>query len=75
MEEAGLLKRTHGGAILSEPQDADVSFSTRESKNPLEKAAIAQKAAELLKHGQCIMLDASSTALELAKIIRDMPMS
>ncbi|MFJ7977819.1 DeoR/GlpR family DNA-binding transcription regulator [Peribacillus sp. JNUCC 23] len=71
MEESGLLKRTHGGAVLFEHQDSDTSFSMRESKNRDEKSAIAKKAAELLSSGQCIMLDASSTALELARILRD----
>ncbi|WP_285767268.1 DeoR/GlpR family DNA-binding transcription regulator [Peribacillus sp. SI8-4] len=73
MEEEGLLKRTHGGAILSDKQDSDTSFTTRELKNRHEKAAIAKKAAELLSNGQCIMLDSSSTALELARTIKDMP--
>ncbi|MCD1162905.1 DeoR/GlpR family DNA-binding transcription regulator [Peribacillus frigoritolerans] len=72
MEEEGLLKRTHGGAILSEKQDNDTSFTTRELKNRLEKAAIAKKAAELLSNGQCIMLDSSSTTLELARTLKEM---
>ena len=72
MEEEGLLKRTHGGAILPDAIDNETSFSTREQKNRDEKSAIAKKAAELLSPGQCIMLDASSTALELARYLRDM---
>ncbi|MGG3448908.1 MULTISPECIES: DeoR family transcriptional regulator [Bacillaceae] len=73
MEEEGLLTRTHGGAILNDHHDTETSFSIRESKNRVEKSAIAKKATELLSNGQCIMLDASSTALELARVLKDTP--
>ncbi|MGM0874523.1 MAG: DeoR/GlpR family DNA-binding transcription regulator [Bacillota bacterium] len=72
LEEDGLLKRTHGGAMLNDHIDSENSFSTRERKNKDEKTAIAKKAIELISNGQCIMLDASSTALELARILADM---
>lgn len=71
MEEKGLLKRTHGGAILEEQLDIDTSFSIREQKNRVEKSTIAKEALSLLSNGQCIMLDASSTALELARLLND----
>lgn len=73
MEEEGLLKRTHGGAILPDDTDNETSFSTREQKNRDEKSAIAKEAIELISNGQCIMLDASSTALELARYLKEMP--
>lgn len=72
LEEDGLLLRTHGGAMLSDQTDSDNSFSSRERKNKNEKTAIAKQAVELISDGQCIMLDASSTALELARILADM---
>ncbi|RXZ01764.1 DeoR/GlpR transcriptional regulator [Fictibacillus sp. S7] len=73
MEEEGLLKRTHGGAVLADSSDNETSFSIREKKNKIEKSAIAKEAAAMLENGQCIMLDASSTALELARILKDKP--
>jgi DeoR/GlpR family transcriptional regulator of sugar metabolism len=74
MEEEGLLLRTHGGAILADANlDNETSFKTRERKNKSEKSVIAKKASELIISGQCILLDASSTALELARILIDMP--
>jgi len=72
MEEDGLLQRTHGGAMLAENLDTEISFSTRERKNKNEKYSIAKKAVELISDGQCITLDASSTALELARILKEM---
>jgi DeoR/GlpR family transcriptional regulator of sugar metabolism len=72
MEEGGLLLRTHGGAIPADTNtESETSFSMRERKNKNEKYAIAKKALELITNGQCIILDASSTALELAHILKD----
>ncbi|GKU83289.1 DeoR/GlpR family DNA-binding transcription regulator [Niallia sp. NCCP-28] len=70
MEEEGLLKRTHGGAILVD-SDSDTSFYTREGKNKQEKNIIANIAKDYIKDGQCIMFDSSSTALELVRLLND----
>jgi DeoR/GlpR family transcriptional regulator of sugar metabolism len=71
MEEKGLLKRTHGGAVLTDHIDYEISFSMRERQNKQEKFEIAKRATELISHGQCIMLDASSTTLQLARILKE----
>lgn len=71
METDGVLKRTHGGAVLVEHTKSENTFSIREKKNRDEKITICTKAAELIFHGQCILLDASSTALELARILKN----
>lgn len=69
LEKMNLLKRTHGGAILEEDAEKEYHFSIRQLKNKDEKYKIAKKASELITDHQCIMLDASSTALELARLI------
>ncbi|MHA6250765.1 DeoR/GlpR family DNA-binding transcription regulator [Oceanobacillus sp. CAU 1775] len=69
LEIAGHLRRTHGGAVLPEKQDNNTSFSVRTKRNVTEKMKIAIKAFELIQDRQCIFLDASSTALELARYI------
>ncbi|MFD2630028.1 DeoR/GlpR family DNA-binding transcription regulator [Oceanobacillus kapialis] len=72
MEEEGLLTRTHGGAILNgEVQQKDNSFSERAKKNREYKISLASKAVEFIDHKDCIVLDASTTALELARILKD----
>ncbi len=73
MEEEGLLQRTHGGAVLQVEAQTETSFVVREKKNQEEKMAIAAKAAEMVENGQCILLDASSTALELARCLKKKP--
>ncbi|WP_019378086.1 DeoR/GlpR family DNA-binding transcription regulator [Virgibacillus halodenitrificans] len=74
MEMDGLLTRTHGGAVLREETDNDTSFSVREKKNKEEKTKISERALEQITEKQCILLDASSTALELARLIKNEPM-
>ncbi|WP_174614677.1 DeoR/GlpR family DNA-binding transcription regulator [Virgibacillus ihumii] len=73
MEEEGLLIRTHGGAILNDESENETSFSAREKKNKQEKIQIAKKAFSFIEEKQCILLDASSTALELARYIKNQP--
>jgi DeoR/GlpR family transcriptional regulator of sugar metabolism len=72
LEDEGLLTRTHGGAVLNEDlTNTKVSFSEREKRNPDSKNIIAQKAINLINQKDCILLDASTTALSLARLIRE----
>lgn len=72
LEDEGLLTRTHGGAVLNEDfSTSKKSFSEREKKNRDSKIIIAQKAIDLIKMKDCILLDASTTALELARLLRE----
>lgn len=73
MEEEGMLIRTHGGAILNDETESDTSFSAREKKNKKEKIQIAKEAFKFIEEKQCILLDASSTALELARYLKSQP--
>lgn len=70
LEQERLVQRTHGGAILQDYARSEYSFSVREKKNREEKMAIGNKAAELVEDGQSILLDASSTALEMARSLK-----
>ncbi|WP_042229014.1 DeoR/GlpR family DNA-binding transcription regulator [Paenibacillus popilliae] len=71
MEEEGSLQRTHGGAMIADDMQTDTSFAVREKRNNAEKSAIGSKAAMLPQDGECILLDASSTALEMAKALKN----
>lgn len=67
LEDEGRLKRVHGGAILNEQnQFQNHSFVRRYKQNVAAKRAIASKAAVLVKDGDSILLDASSTDYYLA---------
>ena len=62
MQTLGLVKRTHGGVSLPEMYGSVAGFYNRSQRNVKEKRLIAGKAAALLKNGQSILLDSSSTA-------------
>jgi DeoR/GlpR family transcriptional regulator of sugar metabolism len=68
LEMEGRLRRVHGGAVL-EDQDhfQNNSFLRRYKQNAAAKLAIARQAAFLVKDGESILLDASSTAYYLAR--------
>jgi len=66
LEEEGRLVRTHGGAVPARPSSEPV-FDERLLIRREEKAAIGRAAVELVGDSVSIMLDASSTAMELAK--------
>jgi DeoR family glycerol-3-phosphate regulon repressor len=71
MEKRELLKRTYGGAILREnlhPGHTNI-VSERNDRNTKEKTAIAKKAVKLLKDGDVVFLDISTTNIEFAKEI------
>lgn len=77
LELAGSLTRTHGGAVLNDRNgngsESETSFSVRKRKNKDEKMRIAKKAFETIENKECILLDASSTVLELARYINTQP--
>ncbi len=71
MEKEKLILKIHGGASILETESSAVpascAFGERQQVNRVEKEAIAEAAVRLIEDNQCIILDASSTALTLAK--------
>ena len=68
LDELGLLRRVHGGAL---PRHGDAApFATRARRAPEAKASIARRAAEQVRDGQLVVLDAGTTTLELARALR-----
>src|SRR5215212_5667236 len=71
LEAQGLLTRVHGGAVVSGRGRLEMFFAAREQEHLEEKRRIAQAAAALIQSGQRIFLDASTTALQVARLIKD----
>ncbi len=71
LEAQGLLTRVHGGAIGSGRGRLELHFATREQQQHDEKRRIAQAATALIRPHQRIFLDASTTALQIARQIKD----
>lgn len=72
LEKDARLQRTHGGAVATQHLNKDRSFEERSIQNIDAKRIIANEAAKLIKPGDRIFLDASSTALQLTTHLRTM---
>lgn len=66
LEDRRLVKRSYGGASLENNYSNIVTFNNRTKQNTNAKREIAKKASTLIKEGQIIFLDQSSTAFYLA---------
>lgn len=67
LETDGQLVRVHGGALLNElHQNNLTAFNIRYKDHDPEKEAIAKTAASLVADGDSLLLDASSTAFHFA---------
>lgn len=73
LEEAGLLCRTHGGAILKESQIAEQPVELSSLENSRAKASIGRAAAGLVSSGDALFCDSGSTVLELVKALEGTP--
>lgn len=71
LEARGLVKRSYGGAELESNYSNIVTFNHRTRQNANAKRAIAQKAAALIRDGDIVFLDQSSTAFYLAEQLLD----
>ncbi len=67
LEKNGFLARTHGGAVLLETSTHEAPLMLRQNENITGKKAIAAKAIKLIRDGQTIFLDSSSTCCVLAE--------
>jgi DeoR/GlpR family transcriptional regulator of sugar metabolism len=71
LENGGFILRTHGGAMLVEDSKAEAAVGIREGINIAGKDAIGKAAAELVRDGDTIILDASTSSLFVAKHIKN----
>jgi DeoR/GlpR family transcriptional regulator of sugar metabolism len=69
LEKEGYILREHGGAYLKNVETHVKNITLINQENIAEKAAIAQKAMELINEGDTIILDSGSTTTEIAKLI------
>lgn len=69
LNEKGLIKRTHGGAISTQSVNYEMNIIEREVHFQKEKEAIARHALTYVREGDCIGLDAGTTTYELAKLL------
>jgi DeoR/GlpR family transcriptional regulator of sugar metabolism len=62
-----LVNRTHGGATLDDGRGGERSVDERLGESHAEKRAIGRAAAEMVEDGDTVIIDAGTTALEVAR--------
>jgi DeoR/GlpR family transcriptional regulator of sugar metabolism len=70
LAQQGLLHRTRGGAILSTRADHELTFAARQQLNADQKRRIGEVGAGLIRSGDSVILDASTTALQVLKALK-----
>ncbi|MBD5551158.1 MAG: DeoR/GlpR transcriptional regulator [Lachnospiraceae bacterium] len=70
LEEDGHVVKTYGGAVINEKSSIDLPFNVRWKANPEGKHQIAELISNEIEDGDHIMLDASTTAVFIAKSIK-----
>ena len=69
LETAGLIRRTHGGAVLISGPLCEIPLELREAANSMAKQRIAAKAVTMIRDGFTVLLDASSTVSVLIPLL------
>lgn len=70
LEKQGVLVRTYGGATLAEGSEPELAITERDTVNYEGKQRIGKYAASLIKDGETIFLDASTSSWHLARYIK-----
>lgn len=71
LEEAGMLRRTYGGATLNQAAFYQMSFMAKTARFQAEKNRIGEYAANLVQNGDVVLLDSGSTCLAIAKHLKE----
>ncbi len=71
LEKEGIAKKSYGGALLNESASIDMPFNVRKKVNIAGKQMIAEQIAQRVQDGDHIILDASSTAVFIAKALKE----
>ena len=71
LEKEGLAIKSYGGAVINEDVSIDLPFNVRKNQNVTGKQKMAELAASLVKDGDHIFLDASTTAVFVAKALKE----
>lgn len=72
LEQEGLATKTYGGAVSTSKQNRDLPYMIRKKSNVVAKQKIAELVASMIKEGDQLMLDASSTSLYVVRQIKSL---
>lgn len=71
LQQKGLVTRTHGGVKINSDNNFSPSFTFRIHQNTFEKKKIALSAIKLIKNGDIIFLDGSTSAFYIAEYLKE----
>lgn len=71
LDKEGLAVKSYGGAVFKEDTNIDLPFNVRKKRNVVGKQKIAEIIKTLVSDGDLIILDASTTAVFIAKALKD----
>jgi len=66
LEDQGLLRRVHGGAVTAAPEHGRSAYALRERTSRSEKKRIGIAAAALIGQGDVVVFDSGSTVVQVA---------
>lgn len=71
LEKEGLAIKSYGGAVINEDVSIDLPFNVRKNQNVAGKQKMAEIVASLVHDGEHLFLDASTTAVFVAKALKE----
>lgn len=71
LQSRGLVSRTHGGVKINDENNFSPSFTYRIHQNSFEKKKIALSAMKLIKNGDLIFLDGTTSAFFIAQYLSE----
>lgn len=71
LQEQGLVLRTHGGAKINDTNNFSPTFDLRTHTNSIAKRKIALSAIKLIKNGDLIFLDGSTSSYAVAEYLKE----
>ena len=74
LEEEGVVRRTHGGAVFVSDRFSVLNYADRETAAVKEKEAIGRVGAALVADGETILLDGGTTTYQVAWHLRARPL-
>ncbi len=70
LEKEGLAVKSYGGAVINESMNIELPFNVRKNQNVVGKQRMAEIAASMIQEGDHIFLDASTTAVFVARALK-----
>lgn len=70
LEDDGVVERSHGAVRLAGGGAVEIGFRVREDQNLAAKRLIAQRACTMIRPGSTVFLDAGTTVLQVARLLK-----